>query len=269
MKQDPPNSPSPLFHSPVLRLLLAALLGILVGVAVLIKMPHLFEAWANKIPPGWQATALAMATSTIMAAALGLRGLWPLFALLFPLVAALVAVLNPPFWIYPVILTLGMGIFWNVRGDRVPLYLSNQTTIQAVTDLLPPRSVEQRVVMDLGSGLGDMVVGLAKRRDDIRVIGLETAPLSYALSKLRLILSTRQNAEILWRDIWAQDLGEADIVYAFLSTQPMTRLLRQARKQMRPGTMLISNSFVPKDDAPNSVIELKDGRKTQLFVWYF
>jgi hypothetical protein len=74
----------------------------------------------------------------------------------------------------------------------------------------------------------------------------------------------RGAAQILRQDIWSTDLVREDMVYAFLSTEPMPALYRQGETEMKPGSLLVSNSFPAPDVEPDEVWELPDRRKTQI-----
>jgi hypothetical protein len=95
--------------------------------------------------------------------------------------------------------------------------------------------------------------------------GVETAPMVWLLSALMSRLTGR--GRILRQDIWSTDLSGEDLVYAFLSTEPMPALFDKARAEMKPGSLLVSNSFpVPSIDA-DEVWELSDRRRTKLYLY--
>ena len=124
-----------------------------------------------------------------------------------------------------------------------------------------------RRVVDLGSGMGGVVTTLAGRHRDVEVSGFETAPLVVLASKLRVALSGRANARIVYKSLWEAQLDSYDLVYCFLSPVPMTRLYAKARREMRPGTLFVSNSFPVEGIAADRIIEVEDGRRTRLHVY--
>lgn len=177
----------------------------------------------------------------------------------------LVPVYRPPVWIFPAAVLLLAGFFSNGVRERVPLYLSNRKTQRAVADLLPEGP--GRVFIDLGCGLGGVVAHVARARPDSQVLGVETAPLSFALAWLRIALFAPGNAHVRFQSIWATDVTHADMVYAFLSPAPMARLNAKLRAEMKPGSTFVSNSFAVPGSAPSAVVGLDDGRQTQLLIW--
>lgn len=112
---------------------------------------------------------------------------------------------------------------------------------------------------------------MSRARPELDVVGIETAPIPFALAWLRARLSGCANIRVLYGDIWAHDLAPYDLAYAFLSPAPMPRLLAKARAEMRPGSRLVSNSFDVPDNipghAPDETLTLDDRRATRLFTW--
>src|SRR6185369_7474605 len=94
---------------------------------------------------------------------------------------------------------------------------------------------------DLGAGLGGPLTGLARMRPDALITGVEASLLPWLVCRLRCL--RRRNARAVLGDLFAHDLMGYDLVYAFLSPAPMPRLWELARAGMRPGSLLVSNTF--------------------------
>jgi len=177
----------------------------------------------------------------------------------------LVPVYQPPIWIFPAIVLLLAGFYINGVREQVPLYLSNATTEREIAKQFGQAA--GLTFIDLGCGLGGVVDAVAKAHPTARVIGVETAPLSYLIAWLRIALLGRRNAQIRYESIWNTDVGSADVVYAFLSPAPMARLHEKLKSEMKPGALFISNSFAVPGDEPDEIVPLDDGRRTQLLIW--
>lgn len=177
----------------------------------------------------------------------------------------LVPIYRPPTWLFPLI-ALGLaGFYINGVREKVPLYLSNSITEKGLAELL--RKIGGGTFIDLGCGLGGVVDRVSATVPGARVIGVETAPLSFLASWLRLRGQGRANADIRFQSIWNTDVSDADIVYAFLSPAPMARLFEKLKAEMKPGSMFVSNSFAVPGREPDEVIAIDDSRQTQLLVW--
>ena len=156
-----------------------------------------------------------------------------------------------------------LGIFWSTYQTQVPLFLSGSHVWNAIDTLLPSQPLR---CIDIGSGLGGAVLGLAKRRADCEMTGVEIAPLPWLISVIRARWSGSA-AIFLRRDYRKIDLAHFDVVFAYLSPAAMPALWRQATQQMGCNAMLISYAFGLEDVPPDCVCQPEGGGST-LFVWY-
>ncbi|MCH8237568.1 MAG: class I SAM-dependent methyltransferase [Proteobacteria bacterium] len=156
-------------------------------------------------------------------------------------------------------------VFSNSLRGGVPLYLTNRKTKEALAGLLPKEGGFK--LLDLGSGLGGPVTELARRRPDGHFTGVESAPLLFALSWLRRRLVPRSNTDIRFGDFWSLDLAPYDVVYCFLSPVPMPALFEKARAEMRPGSLLISNTFTVPEHPADETVDVGDRRRSRLYLW--
>lgn len=235
-----------------------------VFVALYLSMPTLDELAGFGVPLFWKMCgqgAIAAAITKFLKYGWG----WVVGQLVAPPSAILALGLGLPFWVYPVILILLVLVFWNVATNRVPLYLTNTETSKALLRLIPKKKKVKFV--DLGSGLGGTLRYLARQAPDSHFVGIESAPLPFALSWCLGKVSGCDNLEFRFRDIWKENLSEFDIVYCFLSPVPMPRLFDKAQGELSSGSLLISNSFRVPDHDPDRVVRVKDGRKTELLIW--
>jgi hypothetical protein len=146
---------------------------------------------------------------------------------------------------------------------RVPLFLSSTKVTAALSALLPQRAGLR--FLDLGCGTGSLLLDLARARPDGSYHGVETAPLSFLLSWWRTRLRTA--VRVTWGNFWATDLAHYDVIYAYLSPAPMARLWEKARCEMKPGSLLVSNTFAIPGVAPAYTLPIGDRLRSTLFVW--
>jgi hypothetical protein len=187
---------------------------------------------------------------------------WLAIHLGFAPLAVIVQDLNiAPGWFLAAFVLL-LLVFWRTDQSRVPLYLTNQPTAATLLKLLPATPCR---IIDLGCGDGALLRHLARARPDCRFIGIEHAPLTWLVARLRNLRQT--NVQIRRGDFWREPLGEYDLVYAFLSPAPMLRLWAKACAEMPSGALLVSNSFAVPDIAPTAVIAVNDRRATRLYLY--
>ena len=122
-------------------------------------------------------------------------------------------------------------------------------------------------LIDIGSGLGGLVLDLSRRRPDAQVAGIELAPLPWLLSRLRARLSGSR-AHFVRGDYEALDFADYDVVFAYLSPVVMTALWLKAEKEMLPGSMLVSYEFKITARAPDKTIVTTEGGPL-IYIWCF
>lgn len=166
-----------------------------------------------------------------------------------------------PFWALVIFLLLWL-IFFNAIKERVPLYLTNATTRQALKKLIKRR--KEVHFLDLGCGLGGNVVFMAQQVNVRRADGVETAPIPYLISKMFTAL---RGGETFAMDLWKTQLSYYDVVYAFLSTEPMPELWQKVLAEMPDDGVFVSNSFAVPDVEPSEVWTLNDRRRTTLYLY--
>lgn len=241
---------------------LAQVIGVVVG----------FVVWHFAVPHTDSAIWLVAVTIGSVAALTGkllfrLPNWWlPINALFAPAIVGAMA-LHLPAWIYLAAFVATLAVFWNVRSDRVPLYLTNRKTWAALSGLLPDK--HNLHFVDLGSGLSGTPRYLARQYPDASFVGVESAPFPLLVTYLWQWMSPLGNAEQRNVDLWSVNLGEFDVVYCFLSPAPMAQLYEKAKNEMKPGSMLIGNSFEIPDHPPTEEVAVDDGRKTRLMIWRF
>lgn len=189
---------------------------------------------------------------------------WRAIELLFPLALLGAHSLHLPPVIFLLLFVLLLGMYWSTFRTQVPFYPSTPCVWNAVAQLLPAGPVR---VIDIGSGLGGLVLALVRKRPDAQVTGIELAPLPWLLSCLRARWSGSA-ARFVRGDYELLDFSRHDVVFAYLSPAAMEALWRKAEREMRPGTMLLSYAFLIDAKAPDQVIAVAPSGPA-LYVWHF
>ncbi|WP_374241228.1 trans-aconitate 2-methyltransferase [Zoogloea sp.] len=241
---------------PALKALLAQLAGGLLAFGA---------ARAGLLPVGlWPLIVVQAVGAASAAIALRSAPWWRGIHLGFaPLVAGALQLGIAPGWYLAAFVAFAL-VYWSSFRTQVPLFLSNPQTAEAVAGLLPDDYPAR--LLDLGSGTGSLLRPLARLRPDCRCEGIEAAPAPYLLSRL---LSRRQpNIYLARGDFWQLPWTDYDVVYAFLSPVPMPEVWRKASAELRPGSLLVSNSFPVEGVTPDAVIDVPDRRRTRLYLYH-
>ena len=245
---------------PLARVLGAQVLALALIVAAAFALAVLL-GWRVPI---WAGVLCQSFGATVLGYVFGLRLGWLGVQFALPLLAGVSLTLAVPGWVYLAVFVGLALVYSNVSSERVPLYLSNRTTWAALSEMIGSETaIDQPCFVDLGCGLGGTIVYLSKAHPDWRFVGVENAPGPYLISRLRLM--GRTNARVEFKSLWDVDLSAFNVAYAFLSPAPMPRLIVRALAEMKPGSLLISNSFWAPDLPFDGEAEVNDGRKTSLF----
>jgi hypothetical protein len=211
---------------------------------------------------------LILAGQGVFAAIIGLKwGLarwWLPLQLILPAAGGAALMLDLPSWVFLAAFVALVLVFWNASSERVPLYLSNRDTWEALAGQLPQGETN---FIDIGCGVGGTLTYLARACPQAHIFGIESAPIPYALAWLRIQFSATRNITLLYGDFWKHNLENYDIAYAFLSPAPMGALYDKAKSEMQSGAVLISNSFAVPEHNPDETLNIEDRRQTQLLFW--
>ncbi|MBI3095108.1 MAG: hypothetical protein HYY97_09580 [Rhodocyclales bacterium] len=219
------------------------------------------------LAPAWFGRPLLLATlqgvlALLIAWRLGAPIWWlPIHACFLPL-AVMARGMALPGWVWGGGFVLLLLVFWRTDKSRVPLYLTNRRSRDALQLQLPAAPCR---VIDLGCGDGAVLRQLAAARPDCSFVGFEHAPLTWAWAWLRA--RGRHNLSIRCGDFWAHSLVGYDLVYAFLSPAAMPALGIKARAEMSPRARLVSNSFAIPGRVALEVIDVPDARKTRFYTY--
>jgi len=262
--RNPGPEPLPAAHAPAGRWAVLGLAGAAQLAGVIVALGLALSARSG-FAPALAPLALAFAAGLVAAGTGALFGLppwWRVIHLLLPLLAWGALVTDPhPAW-YLTGFVLSFLVFGAAPGGAVPLYLSSVREIEALSALV---AVDAPVrVLDAGCGTGTVLVGLRKRRPRARLEGIESAVLPWLAARARA--AARGDCGVRWGSLWRGDFAGYDLVYAFLSPASMTRLWEKAKREMRPGSLLVSNRFPVPGVAPTRLIRTGPGGRC-LYVW--
>jgi predicted RNA methylase len=119
------------------------------------------------------------------------------------------------------------------------------TSRQVVHRMLSMADVQPgEVVYDLGCGDGRVLVAAA-RRFGARAVGVEVDVFRYLWSVLAVTLfGLWKQVRVIRGDLFSVELGDADVVFAYLLQDTNDRLKDKLRRELRPETRIIANTFV-------------------------
>jgi len=101
-------------------------------------------------------------------------------------------------------------------------------------------------VYDLGSGDGTLILEAGKT--GAVAVGLEINPFLVLWTTIRIFFSRqRTRTHVRWSNFWMADLSDADVVFVYLLPWRMGKLAAKLKKELKTGSLIISNSFIFPD----------------------
>jgi SAM-dependent methyltransferase len=197
----------------------------------------------------------------------GLAWWWCVIQPLFPFaVVAMLTIPLPP-WLYLALFLILLVIYWSAYQTQVPYYPSTENAWQALEKYLPKDRLFSLV--DIGSGLGGLILYLSKKYPDSALTGVEIAPLPWLVSYLRKTAATG-NVRFLRSNYETLNFADFDVVFAYLSPAAMPALWIKAKSEMRPGTMLVSYEFpiIGVEEHLSIYPENASSKARKLYIWY-
>jgi SAM-dependent methyltransferase len=120
------------------------------------------------------------------------------------------------------------------------------------------------VVYDLGSGDGRIVI-LAAQKYGARAVGVELEPRLVDISRqVAREGGVEDRATFIEGDLFAADISHATVVTLWLSDTVNARLEPKLKRELRPGTRIVSRQFPIGRWSPQVTVRLEN---EQLFLW--
>lgn len=209
--------------------------------------------------PVWASILLASFVSVLLSWRLHDGPWWRwMHALFLPLALGMQTLELDPIW-YLLAFVLTWLVFGHVGRSRVPLYLSNRQALLQLDKQLPLDAK----FLDIGAGTGTVLAYLARHRADVKLTGVELAWLPWFIGYCRKPKTARWHRQ----DFSKIDFSEFNVIYAFLSPEPMSDLWLKVRQEMPAGSLFISNTFTVPEVEPDRVVELNDWKNGKLLIW--
>lgn len=202
----------------------------------------------------WIWLLLHICLVSLLANAVQMPVWWRWIHLLFPVAVLSMQHIDVPATVYLAGFVITLAIYWSVHNTRVPFYPSFPATWRALHHVLEQHGDDKPLnVLDIGSGIGDLVLFLAAQRVHDEVSGIEIAPLPWAVSAVRGIFSGT-SARFTLGDYRQLDFASFDVVFAYLSPAVMPDVWQKVRAEMPAGKLFISSEFPVPDMIAQRII---------------
>lgn len=155
-------------------------------------------------------------------------------------------------------------VWWSLKNGISPMPTTEKVK-RKVLDSIPPET--HGIIYDLGSGWGNVAIHLAHRFPQCQVIGYESSPVPYLFSKFWAFLDRSPNLRIYRKNFFSEDLSDATLIYCYLYPAAMDKLSLKFAKELKPGTMIFSNTFALSGWESLHVVNIADIYNTRVYMY--
>ncbi len=162
------------------------------------------------------------------------------------------------------IAVIAVMVFYMLRTGIPPVPTSPRVR-RAMFRQLPARL--DGAVYELGAGWGTLAFPLARRYPDCPVIAYELSPVPWLFARLRQRVQPLANLTIRRADFHRARLGDAALVVCYLFPGGMAKLRPKLERELRPGALVVSNTFAVPGWRPVSAERADDLYASPVYVY--
>lgn len=188
---------------------------------------------------------------------------WVPIQFFFPLAAYFLSHLAISPYFYLVVLVIFSALFWSTYRTQVPYFPSCPQLSGAVLQAIA--AIDNVVFVDIGSGMGGLLIDLSLKKEAGKFIGIEIAPLPWAVSVIRGFFR-RSGIEFKFGDFYRLDFSKFDVVFCYLSPAAMNTVWEKVKLEMKPGSLFLSYEFIVPLVPPDISIQIEN-QDEYLYGW--
>jgi hypothetical protein len=149
---------------------------------------------------------------------------------------------------------------------KVPMLSTEKETIRKLSQNIDFSKAKN--FYDLGSGNGKVISAISGKFPNLECVGIECNIAAFLLAKVLNIFSSR-SVRYRMENFMNIDLGEADVIYAYLFPGAMEKLEEKFSKELKRGTLVVSSTFPIKDKIPKLVVKNENGKLGTLYIYEY
>lgn len=158
-----------------------------------------------------------------------------------------------------IILLVLLTFVWPPDSPWSPWWRTNRDTARVACNLAGISKKD--IVYELGSGDGEFILTAAKEFHAKKAVGIEIEYTRYFVSQIRKKISKSKKAKFVRADFKKVNLSDATVIYFYLVPAVIKRILPKLKKELRPGTRIISYRY----QVPLSLS--KQDKKYKMFLY--
>ncbi len=144
---------------------------------------------------------------------------------------------------------------------------SSQKARQAVIGLI--EKTGDGPVFDLGSGWGNLIIPLARKYPERKIVGYELSLIPWSVSLILKHTLKLNNLQLYRKNFLKADLSDASVCVCYLYPKGMQRLAEKISAGEMAPQFLISNNFALPDHQPAETLQLTDFYRSPVYLYRF
>lgn len=149
------------------------------------------------------------------------------------------------------LILLGMYLIWSWI-TQTPFYPSSTKKLSLIKDFVKLNKDDNFI--DIGSGDGRIIIWAAKQ--GLQAEGIEFNPFLTLLTKLKIFINRLSSrAKVFNKDFNNHDYSKYNIAYLYIFREHMDLILPKLQKEMRPGSVIVTNTFKFSNLTPDKTID--------------
>ena len=162
-----------------------------------------------------------------------------------------------------------ISIIWSTLVSGISPMPSSKKARQAMLQLISELGSETGPIFELGSGWGSLLIPLAKKYPQRKIIAYELSIMPWLTTLILKNLLGLKNIELYRKNFLHADLSSASIILCYLYPKGMQAIERKIKAQSGHLEYLISNNFALSSRQPIKKIQLNDFYKSPVYLYKF
>lgn len=147
-------------------------------------------------------------------------------------------------------------------------YVTNKDTTNKVAEFINAYYPKGGIFCDLGSSKGGFVLDIIERCPQLQITAVDNSLLRILISKLRAFVSNKK-ITFMKGDIFKTDISKADLVYVYIPRVLLPKLATKLKKELRPGSVVITSRIAFPDWRPHELISKDPGNENEQDIFIY
>jgi hypothetical protein len=167
------------------------------------------------------------------------------------------------------------SIVWSTLVSGISPMPSSQKArramLQMVSDISREKAkeIDTGPIFELGSGWGNLLMPLAKKYPQRKIIGYELSIVPWLTTLILKNFLGLSNVEVYRKNFLQADLSSTSIILCYLYPKGMQDLESKIKSQRGQLKYLISNNFALPTQQPIKIIQLDDLYQSPIYLYKF